>query len=263
MADIVKNEEDVKETPIKGLIEYDASHNFSNWDNLHTKWGFEQNMKYKDFTDNTIKDFDKPNGQVCPMYYQNLDIRHKRIKHMKEEIERTGLNLVRFPAFEGCKLKERINKKMKRGRYGCWMSAYKLWETVRDTNTTSLLLEDDIVFCDNFNEKLKEALEEANEIEYDMLLLSHNWHTGRHKVPITEKKNICSMGLFYGMQAYLITPKCAAYLCDKYHDDTAWPKAKDVLMGEINRKGEIKIRATKEKLVTLHQLAGGSDTNRG
>ena len=68
------------------------------------------------------------------------------------------------------------------------MSAYRLWETVRDTNN-SLLLEDDVVFCDNFNERLKEALEEANEIEYDMLLLSHNWHTGRHKVPITEKEN--------------------------------------------------------------------------
>jgi len=198
------------------------------------------------------------NEQICPMYYMNLDKRFKRRELMESEMKKHNLNIARFSAIDGCAM-EKKNQFISKGRYGCWMSAYKLWEKVRDSET-SILFEDDIVFSENFKEKLKNILEEAKVLDYDMLLLSHNWCKGIQRKPVTD--NISTIGLFHGMQAYVITPKCAKYLCERFSDSTAWPKPKDVLIGEINIAKDIKIYTTTEKLVTLHQLSGGSDTNR-
>lgn len=196
-------------------------------------------------------------NKLYPMYYINLEKRIIRRNEIENQILKYKLNITRFPAIDGCQIK--INHKyLKRGAYGCFMSHYKLWEKIKDSHTPYIIFEDDIIFCDQFSYKLKNIILESSSLEYDIILLGHNWCTQKIKL----SKNISNIGLFYGMQGYILTPNAANKLYNKFIDHSNWIKPLDVILGEININKEIKILATTEKLITLSKYAGGSDTNR-
>lgn len=211
--------------------------------------------------DNRLNKSNKSNrsntSNDLPIYYINLDKRVERKHGLEIQAKTQNIIIERYSAYDGMKDKVPKNPNLKRGEYGCWVSHYELWKKVISTNKTSIILEDDIVFGDNFKKELNNILSEARDIEYDILLLDHNWHT--NKRPITE--NICNIGLFYGCQCYIITPKCATYLIDRYNVETV-NKPLDVELGRINIQNEIKIIASRCKLVTLGRYSRGSDTNR-
>ena len=139
-----------------------------------------------------------------PMYYMNLDKRDKRRELMEKEKEKHNLNITRFSAIDGMAM-ERTNKFISKGHYGCWSSAYKLWEKVRDSGKTTILFQDDIIFNENFSNKLNKILDEAKILNYDIILLAHNWYHRQQKNPVTD--NISTIGLFHGLQGYVITSK--------------------------------------------------------
>lgn len=199
------------------------------------------------------------NSLDLPMFYINLEKRNKRREIIEDQIKMQNLNITRFSAIDGCSMK-RQNFFLKKGQYGCFMSSYKLWEKVIDIGKTCVILEDDIIFCKNFKEKLSEILKDAKELDYDIILLSHNWFRAREKNVVTNY--ISTIGLFHGTQAYIITPKCAKYLCERFKDSSEWKKPLDVFLGELSVTKDIKLFATTEKIVTLHEISGGSDTNR-
>ena len=109
--------------------------------------------------------------------------------------------------------------------------------------------------------ELYKILDEAKILDYDIILLAHNWYNRQQKKPVTD--NISTIGLFYGLQSYIITPKCAKYLCERFKDSSKWPKPDDVTIGELSVAKDIKVFTSTKKLVTLHELARVSDTNRG
>ena len=195
-------------------------------------------------------------SQKIPMYYINLDRRIPRKKQFEKQTN--DMKVERFSAYDGMKDKESRNKNIKRGEFGCWVSHTELWKKIAYSNKTSIIFEDDINFSSNFQNKLNDILTEGKDLEYDILLLSHNWHT--KKVSITN--NISTIGLFYGLQGYMITPKCAKYLINKYPNIEKVSKPLDVVLGENNIENKIKILSVREKLVTLNSFSKGSDTNR-
>lgn len=193
------------------------------------------------------------------MYYINLDKRERRRIKFEEEIEKQQLNITRFSAIDGCNLKIQ-HTFLKRGEYGCFSSHYNLWDKIKNLNTTSIIFEDDIIFCENFSDKLQIILDESKELDYDIILLSHNWFQGNKKIQITE--NISSMGPFYGMQGYIISPNAAKKISLEFNNDITWIKPLDVLIGELADNNKLKLFSTNEKLVILSSLSNGSDTNR-
>lgn len=195
-----------------------------------------------------------------PMFYINLDKRVSRRELIEKEKEKHNLNITRFSAIDGMTM-ERTNKFISKGHYGCWSSAYKLWEKVRDSGKTTILFQDDIIFNENFSNKLNKILDEAKILNYDIILLAHNWYHRQQKNPVTD--NISTIGLFHGLQGYVITSKCAKYLCERFHDSSKWSKPDDVTIGELSVAKDIKVFTSTQNIVTLHELAGGSDTNRG
>ena len=196
-----------------------------------------------------------------PMFYINLDKRIGRRELMEREKKKHNLNIIRFSGIDGMAM-ERKNKFINKGEYGCWSSAYKLWEKVRDSEKTSIIFQDDIVFCENFSNKLNNLLKEANVLDYDIILLAHNWYHTQQKIPVTD--NISTIGLFHGLQGYIITPKCAKYLCKRFQDSSKWPKPDDVTIGELSLAKELKVFTSTTNLVILHEtISRGSDTNRG
>lgn len=196
---------------------------------------------------------------LCPMYYINLDKRTTRRLEFEKQMKKNNLNIIKYSGYDGCADKIKQNNLIRtRGHYGCWMSHYGLWKIIKDFDTQCIILEDDIVFAENFKERLKIILDEANNLEYDMILLGHNY--SRNKCKITN--NISSMGRFQGTQGYLITPIGAKKLYEKWlpHE---WPAEIDTTLGKINVNKEIIILSATEKLVLLSPLSGSSDTNRG
>ena len=211
------------------------------------------------YPDNWLDDTNKYSIDL-PMFYINLDRRPLRRERMEREIKKHNLNITRFSAIDGMAM-ERKNKFLSKGEYGCWSSAYTLWEKVCDSGKTTILFQDDIIFNENFSNELNKILDEAKILDYDIILLAHNWYNRQQKKPVTD--NISTIGLFYGLQSYIITPKCAKYLCERFKDSSKWPKPDDVTIGELSVAKDIKVFTSTKKLVTLHELARVSDTNRG
>lgn len=193
-----------------------------------------------------------------PIYYINLDRRPQRKEALEGLAKEQNIKIERFPGYDGMKDAEPRNKNLKRGHFGCWMSHLGVWDTIAKSGKLGIVLEDDIVFDNNFMDKLNAILSDSSYMTYDILLLGHNWCT--NKDPIT--KRICSIGLYYGCQGYIITPKCAKYLCDKYNKVEEILQPLDVELGEINVSGDIKVLAAKDRIVILGDFSKGSDTNR-
>jgi len=199
------------------------------------------------------------NKNCVPMYYINLDKRTLRRKDFEKQMKLHDLSVERISAFDGSALPERISPYIRKGAYGCWMSHIETWKKVKEKNTPCVIFEDDIILCDNFCEKINAVLDDSKNVEWDMLLLGHNWCNKKDKIT----KYISQMFKFYGTQCYVIKPKCAEFLLNKYNNFQELGLALDVQLGDINVKKEIKIVASTEKLVTLSKLSRGSDTIRG
>jgi len=93
------------------------------------------------------------------------------------------------------------SKVMKKGEIGCALTHYKLWERiVNEKIDCMLILEDDVILCDNFNEKLKEVLSQVTD--FDMLYLGRR---PKNNNELKVNKNIMKAKYSYGTHAYLMS----------------------------------------------------------
>ena len=110
----------------------------------------------------------------------NLDKDTERWKLVQEECKQIGLKPIRIPAVFGAKLS---NTQLKAetshfcynfctpSMIGCWLSHKKCWQYVLDNNIDiAMILEDDAIFVDNFNELLKNRIKDV-PTDWDILLL--------------------------------------------------------------------------------------------
>ena len=101
---------------------------------------------------------------IDKIYFINLDTSKDRLKTIMMEAKKNNLELERFPAINGLELD--INTlyrqniftdfifKTNKGMIGCTLSHIKLWQQIISRpEEYILILEDDVVFVDNFKDK--------------------------------------------------------------------------------------------------------------
>jgi len=162
--------------------------------------------------------------------YINLDRRDDRNNHVLNELNKikwTGKterisgvdgktldldsvkNLLTTTAYQQADNKKKINFShgmyMTRGAVGCALSHRKAWINILNGDDDYvLILEDDIVFNDNFNDKIKSI----ENYDYDLLYL------GYHGI-----NNSNNTEIIYGMFGYIVNKRIAKLLIDMFPID--------------------------------------------
>jgi GR25 family glycosyltransferase involved in LPS biosynthesis len=169
--------------------------------------------------------------------YINLDRRNDRKEHIEKQLKKINWSgsVERISAFDGRKLvkndlinlldNDAINEftdttdkqfppgsYMTKGAAGCALSHRKCWENILNNDDKKvLILEDDIYFDDNFNDKLKSYLLQVPE--YDILYIG--FHESKKSIKyndILKKPENVVFGLF----GYIIDKNIAKKLLDMF-----------------------------------------------
>lgn len=155
----------------------------------------------------------------------NLQSSQKRRIQMETQLRAFGLDFQLFMAIDGRSEWDKVSLKVDMpafeknvgrtvmpGEIGCYLSHIAVWKIFLDSDyDVALILEDDVIFHDDFVTALKQAL--ANADRWDMLKLNRI----RAKFPVrqceigTYQLN-AFVGTFTGMGAYLVTRSCATQL---------------------------------------------------
>lgn len=147
----------------------------------------------------------------------NLDRSPERMERMSNGLQQLGLRYIRFSAIDGENLPPAILSQVDKkayernmgqllvpGKVGCYYSHLSLWKELAASDApVGLILEDDVVFHDDFVEALDAALASADY--WDLLRLNAT----RAKFPVsrgqTQRWKINGyVGRFTGNGAYLI-----------------------------------------------------------
>lgn len=126
----------------------------------------------------------------CYVGYLNLDIRPDRRELMEQELDRVGIKAERTRG----KLPEefdltnpKFNTQVNRtpGSIGCWHGMEEIAMRALELNKNAVILEDDLQFCDDINERVTIIEEFIKDNEWDIIWLGgtvhiapHFWHTG-------------------------------------------------------------------------------------
>lgn len=113
--------------------------------------------------------------------YINLDHRTDRLKHMEEQLSRIGLSAVRTRGLLPTEIKEPAEKlavmqNRTPGAIGCHYSQVSIMETALSLGKSALVMEDDLVFCDDFNERMKIVEQFLDGKEWDVFWLGGTYH---------------------------------------------------------------------------------------
>lgn len=123
-------------------------------------------------------------------YYINLAHRVDRRTHMESELARIGLKAERYEAIrtKGNEWNEEPYKKMfarTRGAIGCMLSQMNVMEMATDN---PMILEDDLIFCDDFLDRLSIISDFLEDRDWDVCWLGGTvhypvpyWHTRAHR----------------------------------------------------------------------------------
>jgi GR25 family glycosyltransferase involved in LPS biosynthesis len=109
----------------------------------------------------------------------NLDRRPDRWKKSKKEFDKIGINVERVSAVDGFL---EPPSSIRPGEVGCLKSHLKVFNIAKERNLQSfLLLEDDVEFHEDFNNRFNDVEEQIKD--YEMLYFGSNPHSGsRHEV---------------------------------------------------------------------------------
>lgn len=149
---------------------------------------FKDNNNFKETNNNIIESFensDEIGNQILNnIYCINLERSKDRWNNITNIANKEGLKLIRFEAVDGKKLNpmeiknkcsddyyKSIMNSNNFGNIGCYLSHLNLWKQLKLNKIDyALIIEDDIIFKDNFKKKLKKNLEEIPE-NWDIIFL--------------------------------------------------------------------------------------------
>jgi len=109
----------------------------------------------------------------------NLSHRGDRLVHMESQLAKIGLKAERFEAyrpnqFHGDKYNVMYNRT--KGAIGCYESQMEVMRIALSKNKHALVMEDDCIFCDDFNERLKLFEGSMRHQHWDILWLGGTYH---------------------------------------------------------------------------------------
>lgn len=120
----------------------------------------------------------------------NLDLRPDRHQHMATELARVGIPVGRRRSFPWKELydtftpeeKDKVEVMLKRtpGAIGCHYSQVAVMEEALRQGKHAMVFEDDVVFCDDFPDRLKIIFKFLNQREWDIFWFGGTYHKEGH-----------------------------------------------------------------------------------
>jgi GR25 family glycosyltransferase involved in LPS biosynthesis len=102
------------------------------------------------------------------------------------------------------------DRSLTKGELGCALSHYNIWQEVAKSDSKiTYIMEDDINFENDFNEKLKELLLELKDIEWDFCFLDRKFMYGND---LEKSNNLIIPGYSFWLNSYLINSNGAKKL---------------------------------------------------
>ena len=139
--------------------------------------------------------------------FVNMDHRTDRLNHMSEQLKRIQLNAVRTC---GMKPHDVIERKIAtpdqcgtmlrrtQGAVGCHFSQVQIMRDALERDRHAFVMEDDLVFCEDFNERLAYIFNWMDTHEWDVIWLGASFHVPPywHNVGGSlDRRNNCSANL--------------------------------------------------------------------
>jgi hypothetical protein len=115
--------------------------------------------------------------------YINLDHRTDRRHHMERELARVGIDADRFRGIraQGTPLEYRPGVEVMRNRtpgaIGCHFSQVNVMRHAALVQRSAFVMEDDLVFCSDFQERMDHIREFVGVNEWDIFWLGGTWHS--------------------------------------------------------------------------------------
>ena len=103
-------------------------------------------------------------SEVFPLsYLVNLDRRPDRLKQANEEFDKLDFHPERFSAIEN------VN-----GAAGCYLSHLEILKKARAKKKSVLIFEDDVMLVGDYKSVIEQALDELQDLDWDMFYLGGN-----------------------------------------------------------------------------------------
>jgi len=215
--------------------------------------------------------YNRSRSRKITIIYINLDKSLDRKKHMINQASKHDLKITRFPAVYGKTVSKDIISKIpvenlnllayytQPGHLGCYLSHCNLYKyIVKNKIANSLILEDDIVFVDNFKTKLKNTTKQLPK-DWDILLLGKSFLNNRLNTEYS-KDLLVVKDDFYGTYGYLINYNTAKKLIKDLCNYSYMVRSIDEKLWELFSKN-YKIYATREDLITPSTDSKITETN--
>lgn len=171
--------------------------------------------------------YNKDHLDEIPIFMINMAEREERKERAIRELDRNDLRVTFIEAVDGRHLDlddlynrgiiedDPMDKPLRRGQIGCYLSHLKCWDKILETGKEyGLVLEDDAYFKRNFRKKFNDVFNELKYHDWDIINLGRRcdpyWFNG---ADCTDGDFIYSMGgvhafypriLGYGAHAYVI-----------------------------------------------------------
>ncbi len=139
--------------------------------------------------------------------FVNLDHRTDRLAHMDEQLATIGLHAIRT---RGLLPHEVIERKIAtpdqvatmfrrtQGAIGCHFSQVSIMERALELNKHAFVMEDDLIFCSDFNKRLNYIFNWCDSHEWDVIWLGASFHIPPYWHNIggsSDRRNDCSANL--------------------------------------------------------------------
>lgn len=113
--------------------------------------------------------------------FVNLDHRKDRLEHINKQLDRVGLSGNRTRGILPKEYKghpDRVRRMMDRtpGAVGCHFSQVRVMEQAFEKEKHALVLEDDVIFCEDFQTRMQLILGFLSEREWDVFWLGGTFH---------------------------------------------------------------------------------------
>lgn len=152
----------------------------------------------------------------------NVENQHDRLHHSIEQCEKYNLWAERLPAVSGNDIKtypkeifqvnENYKKQMSNNTLACYLSHVKALEEVSKLpdGFNCLILEDDIVFRDNFDNVMRQVKQDLEKLDWDIIFLGSCMQDSDNVLRVSE--NLAKTGLNTGTWAYMVNSKSAKFI---------------------------------------------------
>ena len=108
--------------------------------------------------------------------------RTDRLEHMKSQLERIGMNAVRHEgkkpeAYDLSDPRVKVMKNRTPGAIGCQFGQMNIMENALHNNKHALVMEDDLIFCNDFNERMEIVSKFLDYNDWDIMWLGATFHS--------------------------------------------------------------------------------------